>query len=220
MRETKLEQHVKKAGHSHKGEKQNSSTGTSVSERLLLRVKRAVLSRGKGRSKGSILTVSKAHSLVCFFPVQSKLAETIHSSRSMISLLIPNIIQLSSSIPSLPATPLTAVLEASPLAAERGGMQKEAELGGIALCSCLPPSQPIGSAERWSEGHGWKRGVSWTEETNCTTYFKKERGLGTKNRPPYSSSGKKCSAAVFSAQCCWTLCCEFVHSGVASGQPE
>lgn len=120
MRETKLEQHVKKAAHSHKGEKQNSSTGTSISERLLLRVKRVVLTRGKGRSKGSILTVSKAHSLVCFFLVQSKLAETIHPSSSMISLLIPNIIQLSSSIPSLPATPLR-LLWKQPLLLQRGG---------------------------------------------------------------------------------------------------
>lgn len=53
-------------------------------------------------------------------------------------------------------------------------MQKEAELGGITLCSCLPPDQPIVSAERWSEGHGWKRGVSWTEETNCILILRKK----------------------------------------------
>lgn len=183
MRETKLEQHVKKAAHSHKGEKQNSSTGTSISEGLLLRVKRVVLTRGKGRSKGSILTVSKAHSLVCFFLVQSKLAETIHPSSSMISLLIPNIIQLSSSIPSLPATPFRLFWK-QPLLLQR------------------------------EEGHAERSRAGW----NHTLLF--ARGLGTENRPPYSSSGRNCSAAVFSAQCCWTLRCEFVRSGVASGQPE
>lgn len=51
MRETKLEQPMKKAGDSHKGEKQNNSIGISISERLLLRMKRVVLTRGKGRSR-------------------------------------------------------------------------------------------------------------------------------------------------------------------------
>lgn len=142
MRETKLEQHVKKAAHSHKGEKQNSSTGTSISGRLLLRVKRVLLTRGKGRSKGSILTVRKAHSLVCFFLVQSKLAETIHPSSSMISLLIPNIIQLSSSIPSLPATPFRLFWK-QPLLLQRGGAcRKKQSWVESRFAPACPPTNP------------------------------------------------------------------------------
>lgn len=143
MRETKLEQHVKKAAHSHKGEKQNSSTGTSISGRLLLRVKRVVLTRGKGRSKGSILTVSKASlfSLVCFFLVQSKLAETIHPSSSMISLLIPNIIQLSSSIPSLPATPFRLFWK-QPLLLQREEGHAERSRAGWNHALLLPAPRP------------------------------------------------------------------------------
>lgn len=64
-------------------------------------------------------------------------------------------------------------------------------------------------------------GAIWTKEINCMLYLQKEIGLETKEKNIYLLT--EVQDEILLQQLflwCWTFHREFVHSGVASGQPD